>query len=608
MSALPNQTENGAGYRDGPSGWRQRGIILLIALVVRVLAGWIFFGCIDLTNTLLNSESLAAGQHVRMELVPYFPVIAVFTWLGGALNLWTDWPLAFCYKIVPIVCDALIAVLIYDILRARRFAPAFWAGLFYAVSPVPVIINSLHGQWDSIVLFSLLLALHIREDFQESGWGDFLFGAFFMLSFLVKPFALIFAPLFFRPWTTVDRRPVGSWYGLVLAGLIGLFFWNLGLGIPPLVILAMTTGYACLALVALNLCVRLQKPAAGSYVRRHLAALAGLVLVAGLALCLFNAFGYSVPAAFKRVFDYSRSGVQIFGLPFARPFSGLPQIFAGRWWILPLIGLILLWYFAGRLDPFQVLLAGFAVTLGTAGLNPQYLIWPVPLLLITRRFRLAGLYTVVVTGFLLLFYANPYSSYIPWENMNTLTTLKPYAWLMPSMDYADPKLLGLIRGLGNYAIPAITLVLAAMLLLPLIGNPGPVEQPAPGRNRFRPGRNLHIWLVVFMAIVVAGGAFVSRNHLPAPALEARLSAKASVYAFAPTDQAALHMAYLGFYPRAGTGSVWNVVNLGLVWASVWLAAVVALSLVKPGATPTSPPTDEPIVVRTINPKTAAGSK
>jgi len=593
MSAMANQTASGAGDRGVPSGWWQRGLILLIALVVRGVAGWIFFGCIDLTNTLLNSEALAAGQHGRMESVPYFPVIGVFAWLGGALNLWTDWPLAFCYKVIPIVCDALIAVLIYDILRARRFAPAFWAGLFYALSPVPVIINSLHGQWDSIVLFSLLLALHIREDFLESGRGDFLFGAFFMFSFLVKPFALIFAPLFFRPCHPVDRRPVNSWYGLVLAGLTGLLIWNLGLGLPWWLMLAMTTGYAYLALVALNYGVRLELPAPGFY------ALAGLVLVAGLALGLFEAFGYSVLATIERIFDYSRSGGQIFGLPFARPFTGLPQIFQGRMWILPVIGLILLWYFAGRLGPFQALLAGFAILVGTAGLSPQYLIWPVPLLLITRRFRVAGLYTMVATGFLLLFYANPYSSYIPWENLNTLTTLKPYAWLMPATDYGDPNLLSLIRGLGNYAIPAIMLFLAALILLPLMGNPVPGDPPAPGRTRFRPWRNLHIWLVLFMVIVVAGGGLISRNHLTQPALAARLAAKASAYAVGPTERAALHLDYLGVYPRAGTGSVWNVVNLGLLWASVWLAAAVALTFVQPRA-------DVPDAVRPADPKTAAG--
>jgi hypothetical protein len=599
MSAMANQAASGAGDREVPSGWRQRGLILLIALVVRGVAGWIFFGCIDLTNTLLNSEALAAGQHGRMESVPYFPVIGVFTWLGGALNLWTDWPLAFCYKVVPLTCDALIAVLIYDILRARRFALAFWAGLFYALSPVPIIINGLHGQWDSIVLFSLLLAFHIREDFRESGWGDFLFGAFFMFSFLVKPFAIIFAPLFFRPWTTVDRRPVGTWYGLVLAGLIGLFFWNLGLGIPWWVMLALTTAYACVALVALNLGVRLQLPAAGSYARRQLPALAGLVLVAGLALFLFNAFGYSVPAAFQRVLNYSRSGVQIFGLPFARPFSGLPQIFQGRMWILPLIGLILLWYFAGRLGPFQALLAGFGVTLGTAGLNPQYLIWPVPLLLITRRFRLAGLYTVVATGFLLLFYANPYSSYILWENMNTLTALKSCAWLMPATDYGDPNLLDLIRGLGNYALPAIMLFLAALILLPLLGNQATAERPAPGRARLRPWHNLHIWLVLFLVIVVTGGTLISRNHLTPAALAAKLTAKASAYAVEPTARTTIHLDYLGFYPRAGTGSVWNVINLGLLWASVWLAAAVALTLIQP-------PADEPDRGHPADPQTADG--
>jgi hypothetical protein len=600
-------------WRDAPWGlsdWKQQGGVFLLALVVRVAVGWFFFGSVDFTNTLLNNLSLAAGQHTRMEMMPYFPVIAIFTWLGGALNLWTDWPLAFCYKLVPIFCDALIAVVIYDILRARRSGLAFGAGLLYACAPVPVIITCIQGQWDSIVLLLLLLAFHFRENFCEGRWNGFLFGAFFMASFLVKPFAVMFAPLFFQPCESVGSKTAGFRHGVILACVFVPVFLVLNHDMPVMVVVGMALAYVFVLLTVINALARLRMPDKRRYMRRHLAAFTGLMFVALLMAVVFHHYGYSIHGTIHRIYVYSKTGVQIFGLPFAYPFSALPQIFKMRLWILPVIAIILLFYYLGRISALDALLAGFALILGTAGLSPQYLMWLVPLLLTQRRLRVAAVYTVLATGFLLYCYANPQSSYIAGENMNSLTTLKHWQWLMPSLDYSSPKLLVWIRMVGNYAIPIFSLALFAMIFVPLVRNKGGAEsvgQVSPSRPPFKPWRVLHVWLVSILGIMILIGSLAFRNSVSEQALENTLLAKSADYAFEPTntsnslmvlaDPNTKSLPWIGAYPPAGAGSILNIINVGLTWAVVWAASAIALALSR---SPTAKKVSLPQPVETKN--------
>jgi hypothetical protein len=571
------------GIRPILADWKRSGTIFLLALTVRIVVGWIFFGCIDLTNTLLNNQALASGDHAELEKVPYFPVLGLFIWLGGALNMWTSWPLAFCYKLVPIFCDAMIAALIFDIVRARRPALAFRAGIFYALAPVPIIITCIHGGWDCAVLLPLLLAFHIREDFRESRWSGLMFGAFFISSFLVKPFAVMFAPIFFRPWNSAESKTVEFRHGLILTAVFVPVFLAYSRHLPVVVLVGLALAFVFLLITVINIFACLRMPDKG-YLRSHLAAGFGLVLVGALAMVSFHLFGYSIHKTLHRIYEYSQVGVQIFGLPFAYPFSLRPQIMEMRLWILPIIGVILLFYFTGRVSAFNVLLAGFTFILGTAGLSPQYLVWPVPLLLILLRFRMAALYTVLATVFLLFFYANPWGAYFPNENMNTFATLKSWHWLMPSADFASVKLLGLIHILGNYAIPFCSLAFAVMVLAPLLRHrnlAAPVALYSQTRPFFNPWRNLQIWLAAFLTIGVLFGTIASRSGITEPALKAMIMAKSTDYAFVPTTIKSLRFPWIGDYPTAGAGSFWNIVNLGLIWAILWAAASVVLTLVKP---------------------------
>lgn len=196
-----------------PTEARARLLIFLVALVLRVTAGALFFGSVDLINSALNSMALAAGKTITL---PYFPTIGAFLWFGGVLATWSPLPLPLCLKLTPILFDSLLAVLIFDLTTHSAPRLAFRAGLLYAISPVALLVTSFHGQWDAIALFFLLLAFGVRGPEDSANLREFCFGVLFGLGLLIKPIALPFVLLF-------PRRKIEAARSVWLAGA-GLSF------------------------------------------------------------------------------------------------------------------------------------------------------------------------------------------------------------------------------------------------------------------------------------------------------------------------------------------------------------------------------------------------
>ncbi|MBI2029751.1 hypothetical protein HYT02_05005 [Candidatus Gottesmanbacteria bacterium] len=90
-------------------------------------------------------------------------------------------PYVFTQKLPVIVFDSLIAVIIFKITRKK--IPA----LVYSVSPIPIILSVLYGQFDSIVLFFTVLALYLLNNKKV-----FLSFLSLGIAVAVKPWALIF--------------------------------------------------------------------------------------------------------------------------------------------------------------------------------------------------------------------------------------------------------------------------------------------------------------------------------------------------------------------------------------------------------------------------------
>jgi len=393
---------------------RWRWAIFGMALLVRLWFGAISFGSVDLTRSLLSTQDLLAGE--LWSGIPYLPTMSIFITLGGVLALKTPLPLALCYKLYPILFDSLMAVLVHDVVDRRSSGQARTAGLLYAFSPVSILVTCFHAQWDAIWLFFALLAFYVREEFAESLAKHLLFGVFFGVALLCKPVVLLLAPLFVSAETFCNRS------------------WQRASG-------AMT-------------------------------AVAGFSGVALLALIGFHLAGYSLFARLNAIVDYSAGGVIIFGLPFAFPFDHFPLL-RERACLLVILMAVVIPYMRGQIDSYSSILAMYCGALGVSGLCPQYLFWPVPLLLMTGHWRSGAVYQVMASVFLLFYYLNPFASYFPFENMATLALLRPLSWAMPPAGWMGQVAAPLIGVLGNYALPVFFLALVLSILSRVSRRPVP---------------------------------------------------------------------------------------------------------------------------------------
>jgi hypothetical protein len=194
-------------------------------------------------------------------------------------------------------------------------------------------------------------------------------------------------------------------------------------------------------------------------------AILGLTIVLGIAFGVFGSYGYSTIDVLIEILAYSNKGVQTFGLPFALPLTHWHI----RLWIVIPMAVLAVRYHKRKLMAMDAMLLFYLCCLSTTGLSPQYLLWPLPLLLVTRRLRLAAFYTAIATAFLLLYYSNPWTSYYAFENLGVFAPLRSLSWLLPPAALEHRELLPIVHAFGNMAFPACAMVVAALVAKSALG-------------------------------------------------------------------------------------------------------------------------------------------
>jgi hypothetical protein len=196
--------ETSAGLR--PSA--RRLAVFAAALLPRLGVAFLTFGAVDAVHNFRNFLLLIAGREI---VTPYLPGVELVLWLEGLLGYRTALPVMFAWKLLPVVCDALIALVLYD--AAADSCIGTRRALLYAFAPVPVYICAIHPQWDSLFLYPLLLALIAVEI--PATRAAALAGAAVVVSVIAKPVA---APLVLFLFPHLRRR-VFAFAGGALATL-----------------------------------------------------------------------------------------------------------------------------------------------------------------------------------------------------------------------------------------------------------------------------------------------------------------------------------------------------------------------------------------------------
>lgn len=389
--------------------------LFCIALSVRAILAYLFFGGGDLKSEIIISSTLCDKNLFQQFLpYPYVPLIAIFSWFAGVLAYTTSLPIGFCFKLIPIIFDALIAVLIYDFLRYKSAHNAYIMALLYVCNPIPLIINCINFQWDSVALFFVLFAFYIREYATWTLLSQLLYGIFFALSFLFKSYTAILLLFFFRPIKDFSLSPHKLW----------------------------------------------------QLIRHSSAAIVGTAITVGVTLVVLLCQGYPLQRMLMAIIRYANHGMLLFGLPFAWPLSVKPLnlLFHHRILLLVPICFIAYVYYQQKIALLPALTMTFALMIGCAGWYGPYLFWIVPFLFLVPQQWFLAVYTMLATLFYLIFFSNPFANrYALYEGLTGFATLQDFAWFMPPISWIRKDTLLLLHLLGDYIIPLLCITIIMVI-------------------------------------------------------------------------------------------------------------------------------------------------
>ncbi len=483
---------------------RDRIWIFVLSFGVKAMFALLFFGSVDIINSIELTINAAEGDGSLIATLPYLPVVPILHWVVSELTHYIPMPVGFAYKLLPVVYDSFLAILVYDIALARNVERPLTTGLLYAVSPIAIIITSLHGQVDSIFLFFLIWALWLRETRPLTQWTASAFGLIMGLSILIKPVAVIFAPFLLMPRNTVQ--------GVALLRQRDFFRFNL---------LAAATAFFVLA---------------------------GFIL-------LFQFMIRDWGQALLHIFLYANTGYPVAGLPMAPLLQGV-EFLHSRIWMVALILILAGAYLVGRIDYGRAVLIVFLLIPGIGGYAPQYLLWPMAILLMLGFVRLSALYTLASTTYLILFYLSPAASHKMGENVAIFAPLKSVSSMAPPADWFGDQYMAGLAHLGNYGIPVLCLSLICFVwraqTRPI--NIAGTDEPAFIRWHQWPCELLAFSLILYWLV-----SFENLNFALSPVIASGHQA----YAMIPNGRY--------FIPVSG-GSWVNILSSLLVLTASWCAA------------------------------------
>lgn len=190
-------------------------MIFAVALILRAAIAFLFFGSVDVTNSMNDAQRLLGGVPPSWLPLPYLPGMQSVFRMAAVIGFHTEIPLTFLYKLPSCLFDSAIAAMLGDARNAR-------AGLLYAVVPVPLLIFGIHGQWDAISLAFLIggLLLLRRPDASAAAGA----GVLAVLSVIAKPIAAPFLLFFIE-----RKRIVSLATGAAACFVVYLFvLWQIG--------------------------------------------------------------------------------------------------------------------------------------------------------------------------------------------------------------------------------------------------------------------------------------------------------------------------------------------------------------------------------------------
>lgn len=156
-------------------------LIILLAFTIRLIPSIYAPAGNDIKNYLkIGSMVLQAkNPYTGDNPYPYPPLWMWFEATAAWISQHSSLSFSLVIKLPLIIADLGIVFLLFKF--TRQSLPS----LLYALNPVSILITGFHGQFDQLVILSLLLALYHSS------------ASFFSLAILLKSFPVILFPIFF---------------------------------------------------------------------------------------------------------------------------------------------------------------------------------------------------------------------------------------------------------------------------------------------------------------------------------------------------------------------------------------------------------------------------
>jgi hypothetical protein len=319
--------------------------VLALALILRLVLAWVAPGAgYDIESYRLQGQAVLQGENVYAVTFRYpYPPLWLY-WPALALKLAeaTSWPFHFCVKLLIIAADVGIGWLLWQ--WPRPSPASVRRAAWYWFNPVVLLISTLHGQFDALVIFMVLLAarwwLERRLVMTALSLG---------VSVALKGFPLLLLPAF----------------------LLGLATWS------QAVAFAVVVG-SVLLIISLP------------YLAQSGDRIARILLFYNSTADHSYSYVLSIPQA--------AAGAEVNpALTMLRQASRLLE--AGVVLGLAVLGALRHWLLEYRLA--AAILAIYAIA---PGLASQQMLWVIPFLILTRHAGAYWIYTLISTAALVLFY------------------------------------------------------------------------------------------------------------------------------------------------------------------------------------------------------------
>lgn len=190
--------------------------IFIIAFVIRLVCLFIFKNVTnyDLQSYLQVAELTLKGTNIYPVIsnwhhpyLPFYLYIEAFAlWIGNSKFI-----AIIILKFINILFDMGILYLIY-LLSKNNIVSA----IIYALNPVTVLITTLHGQFDVIPIFFLLLSIYLLNKNELASI------IFYSISVLTKTWPILFLVLFLKK---IKNKKIVPLIFLLPIVFIGIYIW-----------------------------------------------------------------------------------------------------------------------------------------------------------------------------------------------------------------------------------------------------------------------------------------------------------------------------------------------------------------------------------------------